>query len=122
MVLGERKMEQYIAYLNETITALQVEEQDLIRSERKDDANFIRIKINICDICRTIYNVSAKTYSGVALKEEYTRQLTRLPENWKISLDKAKEHGDTKKIVVEETKLEMFAEIKQKFEELGACE
>lgn len=115
-------MEQYIAYLNETITALQVEEQDLIRSERKDDANFIRIKINICDICRTIYNVSAKTYSGVALKEEYIRQLTRLPENWKISLDKAKEHGDTKKIVVEETKLEMFAEIKQKFEELGACE
>lgn len=115
-------MEKFIAYLHETTTLLKVEEQQLIDSNRKDEANFTKIKINICDICQTIYHVSAKTNSGVALKQEYLRQLTRLPENWKISLEKAREHEDAQKIVIEETKLEMLEIIKRKFEELGACE
>lgn len=109
----------YIEYLESTIKELKNEEEELIRTSRKDEANFIKIKINICDICKTIYNVSAKTNSGVALKEEYIRQLTRLPENWKISLDKAKEHGDTTKILIEEIKLEMLQILRAKFEELG---
>ena len=36
-----------------------------------------------------------------------------------MSLDKAKEHGDTTKIVIEETKLEMLQILRAKFEELG---
>ncbi len=115
-------MNNYITYLEEAIKELQKEEETLIMASRKDEANFIKIKINICDICKTIYNVTAKTKSGTALKEEYLRQLTRLPENWKISLEKAKEHGDVEKIVIEETKLEMLQKITAKFDELGACE
>ena len=40
------------------------------------NANFIRIKINICDICKTIYNVSAKNNNGMKLKEvvEYLKE------------------------------------------------
>ena len=113
-------MENFMTYLDETIKALQEEERNLIASDRKDEANFIKIKMNICDICKTIYNVSAKTNSGVALKQEYIRQLTRLPENWKIALEKAREHDNVQKIVIEETKFEMLETIKSKFGELGA--
>lgn len=56
------------------------------------------------------------------LKEEYARQLTRLPENWKVSYQKAKENGDVQKVLIEETKLEMLQAIKDKFEDLGECE
>lgn len=115
-------MNTYIEYLDNTIKKLQKEEETLIATNRKDEANFIKIKINICDICKTIYNVSAKTNSGMALREAHIRQLTRLPENWKISLEKARTHSDVQKIVIEETKLEMLQIIKAKFEELGACE
>ncbi len=115
-------MNNYITYLDETIKELQNEEATLISTSRKDEANFTKIKINICHICKTIYNVSAKTNSGAALKEEYIRQLTRLPENWKISLEKAEAHGDVQKIVIEETKLEMLQTIQAKFKELEACE
>ena len=115
-------MNKYIAYLDETVKELRKEEEELMKSDRKDEANFMKIKINICDICKTIYNVSARTNSGVALEKEYIRQLTRLPENWKMSLDKAKEHGDTQKVVIEEIKLEMLQTIRAKFEELGVCE
>ncbi len=114
-------MNDYMEYLDKTIKELQNEEEALIVANRKDEANFTKIKINICHICKTIYNVSAKTNKGESLREEYIRQLTRLPENWRISLDKAKEHCDVEKIVIEETKLEMLQMIKAKFEELGAC-
>ena len=112
-------MNKYIAYLEKTINELQKEEKLLATTSRKDEANFIKIKINICDICKTIYNVSARSNQGEAMKEEYIRQLTRLPENWKITLDKAREHGDVEKAVIEETKLDMLQEIRAKFEELG---
>lgn len=112
-------MNKYISYLEKTISELQKEESLLAATNRKDEANFIKIKINICDICKTIYNVSARSNQGEALKEEYIRQLTRLPENWKITLDKAREHGDVEKAVIEETKLDMLQEIRAKFEELG---
>lgn len=112
-------MNKYISYLEKAISELQKEEGLLAATNRKDEANFIKIKINICDICKTIYNVSARSNQGEALKEEYIRQLTRLPENWKITLDKAREHGDVEKAVIEETKLDMLQEIRAKFEELG---
>ena len=115
-------MSKYIEFLDQTIEELKKQERDLIQNNRKDEANFIRIKINICDISKTIYNVSAGKNSGSALKEEYVRQLTRLPENWIISYQKAKEHGDVQKILIEETKLEMLQMIKDKFENLGECE
>lgn len=115
-------MSKYIEYLDENIKELQKQEKEFIQTNRKDEANFIKIKINICDICKTIYNVSAKSNSGAALKEEYVRQLTRLPENWKISYEKAKEYGDAQKILIEETKLEMLQKVKAKFEDLGEVE
>lgn len=115
-------MNGYIMYLEETIEELGKEEKKLISTNQKDEANFIKIKMNICDICKTIYDVSAKTNSGEALREEYLRQLTRLPENWRIALDKAREHNNTQKIVIEEIKLEMLQMIRLKFEELGVCE
>lgn len=115
-------MNRYMNFLNDTIQKLQQKEKELIATSRKDEANFIKIKSNICDICKTIYSVSAKTRSGAELRAEYIRQLTRLQENWRISLEKAREHDDVEKIVIEETKLEMLQKLQAKFEELGACE
>lgn len=115
-------MNKYMEYLDATIEDLQKQEKEFIQSDRKDEANFIRIKKNICEIAKTIYHVSAKSSSGTSLKEEYVRQLNRLPENWKTSYQKAKEHGDVQKILIEETKLEMLQTIKEKYEALGECE
>ena len=43
-------MNKYIAYLEKTISELQKEEGLLAATNRKDEANFIKIKMNICDI------------------------------------------------------------------------
>lgn len=115
-------MNEYIISLEKAIQDLQKEEEVLVSTSRKDEANLVRIKSNICDVCKTIYNVHSKTKSGNELREEYIRQLTRLEENWKMSLDKAREHDDVEKIVIEETKLEMMKMIRAKYDELGVSE
>lgn len=112
-------MNEYIEYLDKTIIELQKEENELIQTNRKDEANFIRIKRNMCDICKTVYNVHAKQKSGDELKEIYITQLTKLADNWKMSLEKAEKFGDTQKVLIEEIKLEMMEMIKKKFEEIG---
>ena len=112
-------MGEYINFLDETIERLKKEEEELVKASRKDEANFIRVKRNICDICKTIYNVVVGLKSGEELREEYIRRLTKFSEDWRISLEKAREHGNIEKIIIEETKLEILQRIKAKFEEIG---
>ena len=39
-------MSKYIEYLDETIRELKVTEKELVQTDRKDEANIIRIKMN----------------------------------------------------------------------------
>ena len=129
-------MEDFLRYIDMLIEEYAKQEQELIKAGCKDEANFVKIKINICDICKTLYNVSLKKVSagkaeGVKttddkefksmLKEEYIGLLTKVPANWEASYQKAKEHGDAEKIVIEESKLEVLQRIKNKFLELIEC-
>ena len=113
-------MEQFIIYIDETTLKLQQKEKELIASDRKDEANLIKIKINVCGICKTLYNVASKQTSKDALIEDYIKRLTKLSEEWKLSYERAKEHDDIEKIVVEEAKLEVMEAVKNKFIKL--CE
>ena len=112
------KMEQFITYIDETVKILQEKERELAQSDRKDEANMVKIRINIYGVCRTIYDVVLRTCAPENAKEAYLQKLEHLPDNWKASLEKAKAHDDIPKIVVEELKLEAFSDVKNKFLEL----
>lgn len=114
----EEKMEQFITYIDETVTKMQQEEKELAASDRKDESNLTKIRINVLGICKTLFEVSAKQNTGEALREDYPKRLTKLSENWKISYEKAKEHNDVEKEVIEELKLQTLEEVKKKFMEL----
>lgn len=111
-------MNEFIMYLINAIETAGNKEQELIVTERKDEANLQKIRANIYGICRTIYEVVAKTKSSAELREEYTKKLDNLPKNWVESYEKAKVHNDVTKILIEETKLEVLKEVKAKFIEL----
>lgn len=137
-------MEQFITFIDETIEKLRAEEKQLAESHRKDEANLVRIKMNIYDICKTVYGVCARNpvkkemgkeemqttgkWEGIAragvvqelrgnaaTEQLYLQRLESLPKNWVESLEKAKAHGDVEKQVIEETKLNALEEIKAKF-------
>ena len=111
-------MNEFIKYLNQSIETAQKKEQELIITERKDEANLQKIRANIYGICLTIYEVVAKNKTGDELAKEYLNKLDNLPENWVKSYEKAKVHSDVEKILIEETKLEVLREVKEKFQEL----
>lgn len=121
-------MNEFLTYIDKLVVKYQAEEEMLIKMDRKDEANFAKIRVNICEICKTLYGASMKMAQSrerenvdinEAFKEEYFRQLTRLLENWKISYEKAKEHGDASKIVIEEIKLETLQMVLDKYELLN---
>lgn len=111
-------MKEFTTYLNKAIDIAQKKEQELITTDRKDEANLQKIRANIYGICRTIFEVVSKTKNGEELREEYANKLDNLPKNWVESYERAKQHNDVTKILVEETKMEALCEVKEKFEEL----
>jgi len=137
-------MEEFIKFIDETIEKLRTEERHLVESNRKDEANLVRIKMNIYDVCKTVYGVCARMpakkemgkeefqttgkWQGIArcgvvselngnadTVQLYLKKLEELPKNWKESLEKAKSHGDVEKQVIEATKINALEEIKAKF-------
>ena len=112
--------EQFRIYIDETVNALQEKERALAQSDRKDEADMVKIQINIYGICKTIYDVVCGTCAPEKVKEVYLQKLEDLPDNWKKSLEKAKAHEDIEKIVVEELKLEALFAVKKRFQELNS--
>ena len=110
-------MNEFVMYLEEQLSLYQQQEQKLLAEDCKDEANFAKIKINVCGICKTLYQVASKKEEEAAITEEYLRLLNRLITEWKASYEKAKEYDDKEKIVVEETKLEVIEMIMCKYKE-----
>ncbi len=111
-------MEEYIVYIDEMIAKLQKEEQRLIASDRKDEANLVKIRTNIYGIGKTVFNVVAKNGSRESIRTGYMEKMTLIPLSWKESYEKAQANNDVEKIVIEEIKLETVEEMKRKFLEI----
>lgn len=105
----------FVEYIDNKIADLKNEEIQLKNSDRNDEANLTKIKINICEICKTLYNVSKKEPNGQNAKEFYLQRIEKLSSEWKVSGEKALEFGDIEKVVIEEIKLDILDEIKGKF-------
>ena len=108
----------FIEYIDNKINELKSEEIQLQSSDRKDEENLTKVKINICEICKTLYNVSKKEPNGQNANEFYLQKLEKLSSEWKNSYEKAQKYGDVEKSVIEELKLGILTEIKTKYREL----
>lgn len=111
-------MNEFILYLNNAIETAQKKEQELIVTERKDEANLQKIRANIYGICRTVVQVVAKEKSGEELWEDYFKRLDNISKGWVESYEKAKAHQDVEKILIEETKFQVLNEVKEKIQKL----
>ena len=111
-------MNEFMIYLNTSIETAQKKEQELIATERKDEANLQKIRANIYGICLTVLQVVAKEKYGRELWQDYVRRLDNISKNWVKSYEKAKEHDDVEKILIEETKFQVLNEVKEKIQSL----
>ena len=107
---------QITTYFEEKIAACQAAVAALTADNRADEAIFEKIRMNVFDIFRTVYNAGAKASGGDEEKRlNFLRErLKEIPSNWEASYENALRHGDSERIHIERLKLDTVAQIKQK--------
>lgn len=118
-------IKQYTEVLNEKKEKCKQNSGDLTNDNRKDEADLEKIKLNIYDIFTTFIGVAQreilkKQYADENAKyeafcNEYIKTFDKIPENWRVKLEKAKENNAIIDIVIEETKLSVVSELKNIF-------
>jgi len=103
-------MNRFLSFMNENTKRFAIEEQKLIAEGRKDEANLMRIRQNVCGIGRSMYDVAVNV-SPDAIKEDMLKRLNGILATWEANYGKALAYQDAEKIVVEETKLETLRDI-----------
>jgi len=103
-------------YFEERITACQTEAAALRQDNREDEAVFQKIRMNVFDIFRTVYNAGEKASGGDRGKQLLflCKRLEEIPVSWQASLESAHSHGNSEKAHIEQIKLDAVAEIRRK--------
>ena len=115
MGLEEHKMDNFIGYLTGKIESGKTEIAQLEEDGCKDDADFVKVRTNIYEVCRTVTNalISRPGAGAEAVKAQFGKFQTI----WGNALESARKHGDARNIVIEETKLQALADVMEHFTE-----
>ena len=112
--MTENNKQDFMQYLDAQIQSCKQEESRLIEDCRKDEANFCRIRANVFEICRTLFTAAQKSAAD-KVSEDFMKKTSHISENWKISRQKAEEHQDAARLLIENTKLQAAWEITEQF-------
>ena len=115
--MNEIKQATFLSCLNEKIAACATEAKALELDDRRDEAVFAKIRMNVYDIFRTVFKASVTQNDADAF---FLEKLEQIPENWRTSLSMTLQHGNTEKAHIEQIKLDTAAEIRRLF--LQLCE
>ncbi len=124
----ETLVKQYTEILNEKKETCKQNCDALTKDSRKDEADLEKIKLNIYDIFNTFIGVTQREISKKQFNDEdakyqafcneYLCSFDKIPESWRIKLEKAKENNDVINIVIEESKLSVASDLKNIFSNL----
>ncbi len=116
---------QYTELLNEKKEKCRLKCDELTNDSRNDEADLEKIKLNIYDVFNTLVGATKKqiyaknnvddTKKYEEFCNAYLKTFEKIPQSWRIKLQKAKEHNATIEMVIEETKLAVADELKQIF-------
>lgn len=121
--MGSEKSERFIHYLDDRTLAAQDDTLRLIADSRKDEADFQKIRANIFQVIKTIFQASARVSEEETERIRFvSSRLALFEETWKASRAKAREHDDDLKVLQEETKLKALTEIQDTFRTIWEAE
>lgn len=115
--------EDFVKFLDERTSAVYKDVNRLTEDNRKDEANFEKIRANIYQVLKTIFLASMRT-SGEEWEQirYFGGRLDVMEETWRGSLAKASEHNDTVRVIQEQVKLEVMDEVRKTFKEMWGME
>lgn len=108
-------MNKFIEYIDQAVEHLQQEEKMLAATDRKDESNLVKIRINVYGICKSIYQVFVQSKTGEIMKSAYLEKLDSLAVGWQESKNKAQEFQAVDKVIIEDIKLQTLANVRLEF-------
>lgn len=116
----EQKVSKLNSYFEEQIVLCGQRGKELLADDRRDEANFEKVRGNVYDIFRTILLVAVKTCKGdpEATRQFFVRKTEQIPSNWAAAYQQVKQHGDAVKMQIEQIKLDTIDEIKKTFAQI----
>lgn len=120
----EKVKTDFLAFLEERKAECQKQIEQLCADNRRDESNFFRAKLNIYDVCRSLYEAAEKQCSGELEKvaQMFPEMVKRIADQWQMSRQVAEQHGDESKVIMETRKLEAVAEVLEMFQSLTDAE
>lgn len=107
---------QFEAYLTGNMAQCDKEIESLNKDFRNDEADIVKIRKNIFDIFLKMFRMAvANGKDDEEVKGWFLEKAETIPANWKLSLEAARAHNDTRKLLEEETKLKAIEEIEAEF-------
>ena len=118
--MDEKKINAVKDYFERKMIQYKGEATFLISDNRMDEADFIKVQLNVFDIFNTIFFVALKLCgrNGGDVRDYFLEKIEEIPKNWIISLQRAERYGDMKKACVEKIKSDTVDQIKKEFREL----
>jgi|GEM_PF-6385511 len=104
-------MEKFLAYLQKTEQAKKQESEGLKVAGRTDEANLVKLEINLIGIFRAVYETAEK--AGF----DFVEKINAIKAPWEERLTLAKAHGDFETEAQEERKLAMHETLLRGWEE-----
>ncbi len=103
-------------YFEERIADCQAAAAALSGDNRTDEAVFEKIRMNVFNIFRQVSEAGGSVSGGdeVKLLSFLLDRLDRIPASWQTSMEMAMSHGNSEKVHIEQIKLAVAAEIRQK--------
>lgn len=113
----ENKNTEFLEYLDISIKTSQDMTNELIKDNRKDEADHEKVKTNVYQIFKTVFQVITiqKALGLDEIKKLFLEKLKTIPANWKASLESSKKFQDYEKILIEEIKLQTLEDIQNTF-------
>ena len=105
------KRKEFASFLEDCAARCKEQAALCARDGREDEAVFEKIKLNVYDIFKTVFNTLGEG-------EKFTQKLREIPAAGQLSLEKASAHGDDAKVHIESIKLEAAQKIEDKFKEI----
>ena len=102
-------MDEFIAYLTAQAEAGKAEIAALEADGRKDDANFVKVRTNIYEVCKTVTNALVNRPGFGA--DAVAARLAGFKTTWGDALDKALANDDTRGIAVAEAQLSALDDV-----------
>lgn len=107
--MKETKQARFLAYFERKTAECSAKHQQLRQDGREDEAVFEKIRLNVFDVFRTVFQ------AGNGSEEFFRVRLEQIPSGWSGAKAAAEAHGDSHKAHIEAVKLEAVQEIRLAF-------